>query len=159
MHDISNHGAQSEGSNSLVEEDYESKDNTNLSVNKYKMNPNRKPKWTVKTATGIERFQNEKGYGSWFNQLYCLMKTRDSCQPWQAIEPSSTPPNSSCEIPEDGSTSSSTISPEFGLEKDLFVPIKTEKKKEDTSKEVLEMMKKKKLKELDSRKQGGWRLC
>ena len=43
---------------------------------------------TVKTATGIKQLQEEKGYGAWFNQLYALVKTRDSCQPWQAIEPS-----------------------------------------------------------------------
>ena len=43
---------------------------------------------TVKTASGIERFQNEKEYGKWFDVLLPLMKTRLSCQPDQAIEPS-----------------------------------------------------------------------
>ena len=35
---------------------------------------------TIKTATGIKRFQEEKGYGSWFQQLFALVKTRNSCQ-------------------------------------------------------------------------------
>ncbi len=42
----------------------------------------------IKTASGIRRFQDEKGYGGWFNQLFALVKTRDSCQPEKAIEPS-----------------------------------------------------------------------
>lgn len=43
---------------------------------------------TIKTASGIKKFHNEKGYGGWFNQLFALVKTRDSCQPEKAIEPS-----------------------------------------------------------------------
>ena len=43
---------------------------------------------TIKTATGIKRVQDEKCYGPWFDQLYSLVKTRDSCQPEQSIEPS-----------------------------------------------------------------------
>ena len=43
---------------------------------------------TIKSATGIERFQQDKGYGPWFNQLYSLVKTRDSCRPELAVEPS-----------------------------------------------------------------------
>ena len=30
---------------------------------------------TIKTATGVKRFIDEKGYGSWFNKLYILVKT------------------------------------------------------------------------------------
>ena len=30
---------------------------------------------TMKTATGVKRFIDEKGYGSWFNKLYILVKT------------------------------------------------------------------------------------
>eukprot|EP00794_Sanderia_malayensis_P001209 gene1209-585_t len=41
----------------------------------------------MKTASGIKRFQEEINYGPWFNQLFELVKTRDSCQPEQAIEP------------------------------------------------------------------------
>ena len=44
---------------------------------------------TVKTASGIKRFQDENGYGKWFNQLFPLIQTRASCQPEHAIEPSS----------------------------------------------------------------------
>jgi len=43
---------------------------------------------TIKTATGIARFQNEKGYGKWFDKLFPLVKSRDSCQPEMALEPS-----------------------------------------------------------------------
>eukprot|EP00794_Sanderia_malayensis_P010300 gene10300-11363_t len=35
----------------------------------------------MKTASGIKRFQEERGYSAWFNQLFLLVKTRDSCQP------------------------------------------------------------------------------
>ncbi|XP_068694637.1 uncharacterized protein [Montipora foliosa] len=44
---------------------------------------------TVKTATGIKRFQEDRGYGKWFNALFEVVKTRDSCQPELALEPSS----------------------------------------------------------------------
>ncbi|XP_068682814.1 uncharacterized protein [Montipora foliosa] len=43
---------------------------------------------TIKTATGIKRFQEEKNLGEWFNQLYSFVKTRDSCTPEMALEPS-----------------------------------------------------------------------
>ena len=43
---------------------------------------------TVKTSTGIQRFQDEKGYGKWFDLLFPLVKTRDSCQPDMAVKPS-----------------------------------------------------------------------
>ena len=46
---------------------------------------------TIKTASGIDNFIDKKGYGRWFNQLYALVKTRDSCLPDQAIEPSAPP--------------------------------------------------------------------
>ena len=41
---------------------------------------------TVKTATGIKRFRDLKGYGKWFMQLYPLVKSRDSCQAEQGKE-------------------------------------------------------------------------
>ena len=44
---------------------------------------------TVKTATGIKQIQDEKNFGVWFTELYELVKTRDSCRPELAIEPSS----------------------------------------------------------------------
>lgn len=43
---------------------------------------------TIKTASGIKRFQEERGYGAWFNQLFEVVRTRDSCSPELAIEPS-----------------------------------------------------------------------
>ena len=45
---------------------------------------------TVKTASGIKKFQNQKELGQWFNRLLKLMKSRATCQPGQAIEPGST---------------------------------------------------------------------
>jgi uncharacterized protein (DUF885 family) len=44
---------------------------------------------TIKTATGIKRFQEERGFGNWFNALFALVKSRDSCKPELALEPSS----------------------------------------------------------------------
>ena len=43
----------------------------------------------IKCASGIKRFQEDKNLGKWFNQLYPLVKSRESAQPEQAIEPSS----------------------------------------------------------------------
>ena len=44
---------------------------------------------TIRTASGIKRFQEDKNLGKWFNQLYPLVKSRELAQPEQAIEPSS----------------------------------------------------------------------
>ena len=44
---------------------------------------------TIRTASGKKRFQEDKNLGKWFNQLYPLVKSRESAQPEQAIEPSS----------------------------------------------------------------------
>ena len=44
---------------------------------------------TVKTATGIKRVQDEKQLGAWFDQLFPLVQTRDSCNPDMAVESSS----------------------------------------------------------------------
>ena len=51
---------------------------------------------TVKTASGITRFIEDKGYGKWFNLLYPLVKTRDSCKPENACEPSALGRNADC---------------------------------------------------------------
>ena len=45
---------------------------------------------TIKTGTNIKRFQEDKSYGAWFQKLCEVVKTRDSCQAEQAIEPSAT---------------------------------------------------------------------
>ena len=44
---------------------------------------------TVKTATGVKRVQDEKQLGAWFNQLFPLVQTRDSCNPDMSVESSS----------------------------------------------------------------------
>ena len=44
---------------------------------------------TVKTSTGVKRVQDEKQLGAWFNQLFPLVQTRDSCNPDMAVESSS----------------------------------------------------------------------
>lgn len=43
----------------------------------------------IRTATGIKRFQEDGRLGNWFKPLFAVVQTRDSCQPDQAIEPSS----------------------------------------------------------------------
>ena len=101
---------------------------------------------TVKTATGIKRLQEEKGYGAWFNQLYALVKTRDSCQPWQAIEPSACDEpiselSESCPV----STSPKSSHTDCEKEKSLFVPVKNasrKRKADDNLKEILGAVKK-----------------
>ena len=50
---------------------------------------------TQKTATGIKRYQEDRGFGKWFNALFDVVKTRDSRQRERALEPSrssSSPP-------------------------------------------------------------------
>ena len=87
----------------------------------------------MKTSSGIKRFQDERGYGLWFNQLFSLVKTRDSCQPEQAIEPSL------CATV-DSPSSSSTSSDQQGL----FVPMQGKRKKpkkESQFGELINMMK------------------
>ena len=88
----------------------------------------------MKTASGIKRFQEEKNYGVWFNQLLELVKTRESCQPEQAIEPSerSFDSTSECVAPAEST-------PEF------FIPVmkgtKKSPPKEQQFKEMLGLMK------------------
>eukprot|EP00794_Sanderia_malayensis_P010708 gene10708-11854_t len=41
----------------------------------------------MKTASDIKRFEEERGYGAWFNQLFLFLKTRDSYPLDQAVEP------------------------------------------------------------------------
>ena len=47
----------------------------------------RKAALTIKTASGIKRFQEEKEFGPWFQKLYEVVRTMDNCQPEQSIEP------------------------------------------------------------------------
>ena len=109
---------------------------------------------TVKTATGIQRFQDDKNLGHWFNQLFPLVKSRESAQPEQAIETSGsqevtikenhdedpthgydfqsdTPsPCSSNSVPSSGQKMPRKEPKDFlQKRKDLVVPLKTCKKK------------------------------
>ena len=42
---------------------------------------------TIKSHSGITRFRDDKRLGKWFMQLYPLVKSRDSCQHEQGLEP------------------------------------------------------------------------
>ena len=77
---------------------------------------------TIKTASGIKRFQDDKNYGQWFEVLYSVVKSRESCQPELAVEPSAC---TSCvsESVVDLDESSGTPQPK------LFIPVKTSKRK------------------------------
>jgi len=79
---------------------------------------------TQKTATGIKRFQEDQGFGKWFTVLYEVVKTRDSCQPSKALEPSSS--EKSFDDNDDN---------QGGVE--LFVPVKSTRKRV-TAKEKLD---------------------
>jgi len=70
---------------------------------------------TIKTASGIGRYIDSKGYGAWFNKLFQLVKTRDSCQPEKALEVSTSSLNESGESIE--------------TDEQLFVPVKKKPKK------------------------------
>lgn len=81
---------------------------------------------TIKTATGVKRFQDEKNYGVWFDRLFELVKTRDSCRPDLATEPLMNVSVTDCNDDVDNE--------EQDLAKDhpsaqLFVPVKTAPKK------------------------------
>lgn len=68
----------------------------------------------------------DRGFGKWFNALYEFVKTRDSCQPDQAIEPSSS--ERSFDDPDDNEEQKCK----------LFVPLKN-KRKSVAAKEKLDM--------------------
>ena len=84
---------------------------------------------TIKTGTGIKGFQDNKGFGNWFNPLFALIKTRDACKPELAIEPSALSSESVGVDSDDHSTATSSTSQEGGGRK-LFVPVKRSRKKE-----------------------------
>lgn len=101
---------------------------------------------TIKSATGIKRFQEDKGFGQWFNQLYSIVKTRDSCNPEIAIEPSASRNaanevnDSDMEVQDDASKSSDE---ERGKD-NLFIPVppSRKKKKVEPVDEALQLIKK-----------------
>ena len=81
---------------------------------------------TIKTATEVKRFQDDKNYGVWFDRLFELVKTRDSCRPDLATEPLMNVPVTDCNDDVDNE--------DQDLAKDhpstqLFVPVKTAPKK------------------------------
>jgi len=78
---------------------------------------------TLKTGTGIKRFQG-KSYGSWFQKLYEVVKTRDSCQPDQAIEA-----RAISNIPTVPSEDTSESEVSLANQSKVFVPLKQAKRK------------------------------
>ena len=87
---------------------------------------------TVKTASGIENFIRDRGYGTTFNNLYSLVKTRDSCNPDKAVEPSAslTAKGSGDESEVlDVNTDSSTSGEK---EQKKFVPVRKNRKRKQT---------------------------
>ena len=97
---------------------------------------------TIKTATGVDRFQEKKNYGPWFPVLFALVKTRDSCQPERAVEPTC---GSSEGVNEQSRASPASVegseeSMDNGSSDDrkLFVPVKNrgKKRKKDVSSAV-----------------------
>ena len=42
---------------------------------------------TIKTSSGIKKFQEEKEFGPWFEKLYEVVCTMTHCQPEESIEP------------------------------------------------------------------------
>ena len=50
-----------------------------------------KQPWQKKTANGIKRFQENQRLGEWFTAFFEVVRTRESCQPDLALEPSPSP--------------------------------------------------------------------
>ena len=82
---------------------------------------------TQQTATGIKCFQEDRGFGNWFKALFEVVKTRDSYQPEQALEPSTS-----------NSERSSPTSDMLGEEGQdpLFVPVQNVKKRQSTKEKL-----------------------
>ena len=112
---------------------------------------------TLKTASGIKRFQEDKGYGKWFNQLLPLVQSRASCQPEEAIEPSAftrkrreksqedkssiSSENSSPSSSIDASTCSPGNEEEEDTAKKMFIPTKMRRKsKGETAKVIADLV-------------------
>ena len=107
----------------------------------------KKANMVFKTATGISNYKDQKDFSSWFDMLFPLIKSRESCQPEQAIEPSAGPSTSDKEseinvFDDESETGTSTKSDEK-----LFVPKPTKKNKKgenslvEKTVEVLESVK------------------
>ncbi|CAB3997044.1 Hypothetical predicted protein, partial [Paramuricea clavata] len=96
---------------------------------------------TIQTATGLKRFVEDKGCGKWFGLLFPLVKSRDSCQPEQAIEPStSTATRPTSSRSRSSSTGASSVDDledgedkaEEDVRSNMFVPIRKNKNKNES---------------------------
>ena len=101
---------------------------------------------TIKTATGIKRFQEDKGFSNWFQQLFPLVQSRDSCQPEMAIEPSSSSLASTSNSPPASTSNSLSASsdlpqPNNGVE-EQFIPMIKKRRlaKKDSKDHVAEVV-------------------
>ena len=98
---------------------------------------------TIKTGTGIKRFQEQKRYGAWFQKLYEVVKTRDSCQPEQAIDPTAAQfyrnQVSTCSTPTEDTSESEASS--ANQSKNLFVPTKQSKRKSNRDDPICDAIK------------------
>ena len=98
-----------------------------------------------KTATGISNYKDEKDYSKWFDMLFPLIKSRESCQPEQAMEPSVGPSTSDKESGINDDLDESETS--MRSDEKLFIPKPTKKSKRGENKlvekttEVLESVK------------------
>ena len=95
----------------------------------------------IKTASGITRFQENKGYGNWFNNLCSIVKTMEHCQPEQAIEPSMYNADSSLSTENDEGESSVNVGADTSASTSSgkrFVPIHETNNKRKKS-ELLEV--------------------
>ena len=102
---------------------------------------------TIQTATGIKRFAEDKAFGKWFDALFPLIKSRDSCQPERAIEPSTSSSTSSTPIDH---MNDNSIPGDFNYEdveaeekerKDMFVPTRKRKGKPSDSQSMSKILK------------------
>ena len=97
----------------------------------------------IKKSSGIKRFQEEKQFGSWFNKLFAVVKSMDSCQPEQLLEPDCADDDLTSDKtrPDHNDEAGSSSSPETVLNKKrkLFVPIhETNKKAKKRNSENIE---------------------
>jgi hypothetical protein len=110
----------------------------------------KKANMVFKTATGISNYKDEKDYSKWFDMLFPLIKSRESCQPEQAMEPSVGPSTSDKEsginvFKFDDDLDESETS--MRSDEKLFIPKPTKKSKRGENKlvekttEVLESVK------------------
>ena len=82
---------------------------------------------TIKSSSGIKRFQDEHEYGVWFTRLFPVVKSRDSSQPDQAIEPSSSSSSQQKDNAWENADQDIKQLNEKVKEKDLFVPTRNGK--------------------------------